>query len=231
MASQFALAILSRSVESNLLIVTSNFSMVMNRLVIVLLASLHLAMGWEYCPDCDSEKDLFGVEKFEVFPKSLHSVAFKVKAVTEVGIKPGVDDQTPKIELKIYEKDSNNVIYSDTKEFCDYAPCPVDKDEKVKLKIRVDDLDEKIKRDVHYVGEMSITKRCGTQITCVKDMFCVGKKDKGLRGEKAGKPEKTKDKNKKDKKNKDKSPGDANADLNPPDVIVFGDESKKKKKH
>lgn len=140
---------------------------------------LHLGQSWKYCDNWDTDRDQFGVSEFEVKPKSLHAVHFKLKGTPEVGVGNGDGDLVPKLELKLFESESKKEIYSATKDLCDFTDCPIEKNQKAAIKVRIDDLDEKLQRNLYYTGEMTVIKKCGTKITCVYDKFCIlGKHDK-----------------------------------------------------
>lgn len=140
---------------------------------------LHLGQCWKYCDQWDGDRDKFGVSNCEVKPRSLDSVLFKLKGTPEVNIGRGGGDLVPKIELKLYDVDSNKKIYSATKDLCDFTDCSLKKDKKATINVHVSDLDTKLKRDVFYRGEMTVIEKCGTKITCVQDKFCIAKNDDG----------------------------------------------------
>ena len=152
---------LCRSNSKNLLFVATAFAL------------LHLGQCWKYCDKWDSDRDKFGVSKFEVEPRSLDSVLFKLEGTPTVGIGRGGGDLIPTIELKLYRTGSSKVLYSATKDMCDYTDCSLKADEYAKIKVRVSDLTEKLKYDVFYTGEMTVIEKCGKKITCVFDRFCI----------------------------------------------------------
>jgi predicted DNA-binding antitoxin AbrB/MazE fold protein len=157
--------------------------------------------GWEYAEGWDAGNDQFGVSEYLVEPRSLESVLFQLKGTPEVKIKKG-----SKIKLKLYETDTNTEIYSSKKDLCDYADCNLKAGEKATIKVMVSDLDEPIKHDVKYTGQMTVVDQSSTKLTSVLSRFCVASGS----GEEAGEEEVVSngDKSNGDKSNGDKSNGD-----------------------
>jgi hypothetical protein len=134
---------------------------------------LQVGHCWKYCDKWDEDRDKFLVSNFKVEPRTLDSVRFKLHGAPEVVIARGGGDIVPKIHLKVYESDSKNVIYSGTKDMCDYTDCSLKADEKATIKVPISDLDEQLKREVCYTGEIRIVNKCGEKITCVQDKFYI----------------------------------------------------------
>jgi hypothetical protein len=210
---------------------------------------LQVGQCWKYCDKWDEDRDQFLVSKFKVEPRTIDSVRFKLHGAPEVVIARGGGDIVPKIHLKVYETVSKNVIYSGTKDMCDYTDCSLKADEKATIKVPISDLDEQIKRDVCYTGEIRIVDKCGAKITCVEDKFClanveevivekekkVEEKVKKTKEEKAEKVKKVKKedeeeekaekvkKSKKEKKEEKVKKTDVVVDVVDPDPIVVED--------
>ena len=145
-----------------------------NQLLLFFLFTLFLSFGncWKYCQHWKKEDDYFGVDRFEVRPRSFDAVQFKLKGFPENNIGRGGGDYIPQIKLKLYESKSKKVLYSDTKDLCDHTECSLKKHEKAIIKVRVNRLEEKLKRDVYYTGEIEVIDKCGCKKTCVQDKFC-----------------------------------------------------------
>jgi len=152
-------------------------------LIFALLSLFQAGQSWKYCPDFDQDSDDFGVQHFEATPWNHDEVYIHLKGKLKTNIYAAFKADTdvkPKLRIKIFKKSNGKEIYSDTKNLCDYTSCPLLDGDEATIKVHtVSGFDKKLKDGEYYVAEMAVIKRCGREVTCVKDLFCyLGKNDK-----------------------------------------------------
>jgi hypothetical protein len=186
--------------------------------VMVAFSYFHRCESWKYCDGWDETRDDFGVKSFVVEPRSLSSVHFKLKGTPVVSIGRGGGEFIPKIKLVVYETESEKKLYSDTKDLCDFTDCSLKQDRNAVIKVRLGDIGATLKRGVYYSGEITVIEKCGSDVTCVTDKFCIAKNSDELVNEDKKNKETDKKEKKDMKEKKDKNTEDEV--LEDPDPII-----------
>lgn len=138
---------------------------------------LQSGYSWKYCSGFDQDSDDFGVQHFEAIPGNDNKVHLYLSGKLDSTIYPASISASGKIHLrptlgiKIF-KNSNNgkIIYSNVKDLCDYTNSSLLDGDEAEIKVSTAfGFDDKLNNGDNYVVQLSVSKRCGKEVTCVED--------------------------------------------------------------